>query len=127
MTRSSLLLATGLVAATALIASVSGGAVAAPLGFASGIVASATNPLPIVDIRARARQRVRRGSNGAPVAAVLGLFGAALGAAVASDRYNNYSYGAYGYPGGYGYAPGYGYSPGYGVAPSYGFGNQGFY
>ena len=55
----------------------------------------------------RYRRRVRRGAIGP--GAVLGLFGALIGGAIASSRYNNYSDYAYGQPYGYdyGYAPGY--------------------
>ena len=45
---------------------------------------------------------------------------AALGAAIASNRYDNYSYYSYGYPNGYGW------SPGYGGVLAYGYGRPGW-
>ena len=116
MTRSSLSRMAGAFAGAALVLSTSGAAIAAPTSVAGiGVVSS---PSDVIDVRARGR--VRRGGGNAIPGAVLGLFGAALGAAVASDRYDNYSYYSYGYPNGYGYAPS------YGGVPYYGGGQRGF-
>ena len=115
MTRSSLSRMAGAFAGAALVLSTSGAAIAAPTSIAGkGVVAP---PSVIADVRYRGR--VRRGGGAVP-GAVLGLFGAALGAAVAGNRYDNYSYYSYGYPNGYGYAPS------YGGVPYYGGGQPGF-
>ena len=116
MTRSSLSRMVCAFAGAALILSTSGAAIAGPMTFAGkGAIAS---PSLVTDVRARVR--ARRGSSSAVPGAVLGLFGAALGAAVAGNRYDNYSYYSYGYPNGYGY------SPGYGGSPAYGYGHSGW-
>ena len=85
MKRSRFLSVGRLLVAAALLPATTG------LTFAGAITNSrlgfAPSAQPIIEIRARARRR----ASGPPVAAVLGLFGAALGAAIASDRYNNYS------------------------------------
>lgn len=81
-----------------LTLSVPGLATAAPIN--GGGVAIATPQVPITDVRYR---------RAIPPAAVLGLFGAVLGAAIANsnyDNYDNYSYYAYGQPYGYGYGGG---------------------
>ena len=121
MTRSSLLRMAGALVGAALVLSPIGAARAAPMGVAGHN--SMTRPSMITEVRARAR--IRRGRSAVPGAA-LGLFGAALGAAIASNRYDNYSYYSYGYPNGYGYSPGYGGVPGYGYGrPGWG-GNHGW-
>lgn len=74
---------------------------------------------PVIEARVRVRRHVRR-QNGPGPAAVLGIFGAVVGAAFANNRYENYSYQSYGYANDY-YAPGYGY----GYAPHYGSGYRG--
>ena len=61
----------------------------------------------------RYRRRVVRNAPGA--AAVLGMFGALLGGAIAADRYNNYSNYTYGPS----YDPGYRDGPVYAPAPFY--------
>jgi hypothetical protein len=95
-------------AATFLSLAMPMGASAGPMSFVRSETAQ-RSPL-IEEARARViHRRVRR--SGVPQA-VLGLFGAALGAAIASDRYDNYSYYSYGYPNGYGYNPGYVGAPG---------------
>ena len=115
MTRSSLSCLAGAFAGAALILSTTGAVIAAPTSVAGAIIVS--SPSGLVNVRAQVHAR-RRG-NAIP-GAVLGLFGAALGAAVASQRYDNYSYYSYGYPNGYGYAPA------YGGVPYYGGGQRGF-
>ena len=115
MTRSSLSRLVATVAGAALIFCESGVAFAAPMPSA----AASTMTSPSLVVPARARVRARRRSSAVP-RAVLGLFGAALGAAIASNRYDNYSYYSYGYPNGYGY------SPGYGGVPAYGYGRPGW-
>ena len=79
----------------------------------------------LTDVRYRARTRsvrhhyVRRHRGGVGPGAVLGLFGAIAGAAIASNRYDDdyYGYPAYGYS-----QPNYGY--GY-YGPAYGYGYPG--
>jgi hypothetical protein len=105
----------GAFAGAALVLSASGAAIAAPMPIAAASVVK--SPSLATDVRARVR--ARRGGSAVP-GAVLGLFGAALGAAVAGNRYDNYSYYSYGYPNGYGY------SPGYGGVPAYGYGRPGW-
>ena len=94
------LLAVALVSATFTFSTV-GGANAAPTTIASGALLSASSPVTEI----RYRRRVRRGGIGP--AAVLGLFGAVLGGAIANGGYDNYSNYSYGAPNDYGYAPGY--------------------
>ncbi len=58
---------------------------------------------PIINIAAKKkvvhkRKVVRRSNNNLAPAAMLGLFGAILGAGIASDRYDNYSNYSYGQP-----------------------------
>lgn len=59
------------------------------------------------------KYRYGRRSDAAGQAAVLGLFGALVGAAVANRGHHNYSYYSYGSPSDYGYAPYYDRGPGY--------------
>jgi hypothetical protein len=103
----------GAMAGALLACSAPGLAAAAPMSVAGQSVVSP--PAPVVDVRYRGRVRhrhhyVRRyHHHGIGPGAVLGLFGAALGAAIASDRYDYYPYPyyySYGYPY-YGYAYGY--------------------
>ena len=69
----------------------------------------------ITDVRAKrvVRHRAVRRNNNAGAAAVFGMFGTLLGAAIANDRYDDYSYYSYGYTNGYGYAPSYSQGPVY--------------
>ena len=87
----------GVVLALALPAS----AVAGPMRVArSAIISPSTGAMEAVYRRPARRHGVGPG-------AVLGLFGAIVGGAIASQRYNNYSSYAYGSPNDYGCAPGY--------------------
>ena len=93
---------------------------AAPIGIAR---LEAAAPASLIEpVRARTRYRAAQRNSGVP-AALLGIFGAVAGAAIASDRYNNYSRYSYGYPDGYGY----GYDPGYVQRPAYGYYGGGYY
>lgn len=81
-------------------------AIAAPTLVASAAV---INPQSLVsEVRHRRsvqrNRRIRRSNNNGE-AAILGLFGALIGASVAHRGYDNYSYHSYGPSGYYGYAP----------------------
>ena len=82
-------------------------ATAAPISFAGpAVVAPQTM---ITDVRARARvRRHYRGRSGVGPSAILGMFGAVMGAAALANSYDNYSNYSYGGLNNYGYSPGYG-------------------
>jgi hypothetical protein len=108
----------------------SNAAMAAPLNFAGPAVVAPTTLITEVRYRRRIGRHYGR-RNDAAGAAVLGLFGTVLGAAIANNGYNNYSYQSYGYPNDYGYGPGYGSAGAYGYGsgrsstPRHGFGGRG--
>ena len=116
-----------LVAATFIGVSAASSVSAAPMSVAGAEIVTPASQ--ITDVRYRRHYVVRR-HRGVGPAAVLGLFGALAGAAIASNRYDDgYYYGGYpaygyGYPAyGYGY-PAYSYGYGY---PAYGYRNRGYY
>ncbi len=80
--------------------------------------------MPASDISLIRKRRVVRRSSVGP-AAVLGLFGAIIGGAIANDRYDNYSNYSYGDPYGYSYSPGYRQSPGPSMRAQRSFGRRG--
>jgi hypothetical protein len=99
-------------------------ATAAPISFAGpAVVAPQTM---ITDVRARARvRRHYRGRSGVGPSAILGMFGAVIGAAALANSYDNYSNYSYGGLNNYGYSPGYGGGGGYGGRGGFGGGSGG--
>lgn len=80
-------------------------ATAAPMSFAG--VAVVAPQTVLVDARARVRRHYR-GRSGVGPSAVLGMFGAVIGAAALANSYDNYSNYSYGGLNNYGYSPGFG-------------------
>ena len=81
---------------------------AGPIGVVGTSVLSPSSA--ITSVRYRWPIHHRRGVG---PAAVIGMFGAIRGGVAANQRYENYSYDAYGQPYDYGYAPGYFSGPAY--------------
>ena len=107
--------------AVALMMVPMGAVEAMPLGIAGASVTTLESS--ILDVRYR--RPIRRRAVGP--AAVMGLFGALIGGAIASSRYDNYSDYSYGPSYGYYGSPGYVGNPGYsGVRPQRGGGGRAF-
>jgi hypothetical protein len=69
----------------------------------------------IVEVRYRGHVRHHyRGRSGVGPSAILGMFGAVIGAAALANSYDNYSNYSYGGLNNYGYSPGYGGGGGFG-------------
>ena len=80
----------------------------------------------ITDVRARARvRRHYHGRSGVGPSAILGMFGAVMGAAALANSYDNYSNYSYGGLNNYGYSPGYGGGGGYAGRGGFGGGRGG--
>jgi len=103
----------GVLAGVLLLLSACDVATAAPISFAGPAVAAPQTM--IIDVRARARvRRHYRGRSSVGPSAILGMFGAVMGAAALANSYDNYSNYSYGGLNNYGYSPGYGGGGGYG-------------
>jgi hypothetical protein len=97
----------GALAGVLLLLSACEVATAAPISFAGPAVAAPQTM--ITNVRARARvRRHYHGRSGVGPSAILGMFGAVMGAAALANSYDNYSNYSYGGLNNYGYSPGYG-------------------
>jgi len=96
-------------------------AMAAPMSLAGAAIVAPRTAIADARHRGSARRHYRRGSRVGP-SAIIGLFGAALGAAALANRYDNYSNYSYGGMNDYGYSPGYGGGGGFGGGGRGGFG-----
>jgi len=112
----------GVLTGVFLVFPVSDQARATPVIFAGTAVVAAQGQI----VEARYRSRVRhhyRGRSGVGPSAILGMFGAVIGAAALANSYDNYSNYSYGGLNNYGYSPGYG--GGYGGGGGFGGGRGG--
>ena len=96
-------------------------AMAAPMSLAGSAVVAPQTVIADVRYRSRARHHYRRRSGVGP-SAIIGLFGAAMGAAALANSYDNYSNYSYGGLDNYGYSPGFGGGGGFGGGRGFGGG-----